>query len=227
MRPGTARLVIRGIDQLEAVPLSGVTDARAPFFSPDGKWIGFFDGTTRAMKKVSVAGGSVIPICALNEPAMLTTPDAANGEQDRQQPSILPGGQAILFTISTYRAPASFRARQMRTRSSGSGARAYSTASVSSTRRPHRSSKNDRHHAAQGLRCREAGRRFSRDLPGRPLTTCPCGDCLRLSPFHYATAHYRGWPTAVVQPAVARQASVERPTRASGRGRTVGPAGPW
>ena len=38
-----AQLMVRSLDQLEAVPLPGITNARAPFLSPDGRWIGFFD----------------------------------------------------------------------------------------------------------------------------------------------------------------------------------------
>lgn len=83
--------------------------------------------------------------------------------------------------ISTSRAPASFRARQMRTRSSGSGARAYAAASWSSTHRPRRNSKNDRPHKGPGARCRERVRPFLPARPGRPWTTCRSGGCRRLS----------------------------------------------
>ena len=38
-----AQLMVRALDQLEAVPLAGIANARAPFLSPDGRWIGFFD----------------------------------------------------------------------------------------------------------------------------------------------------------------------------------------
>ena len=34
-----------------------------PFFSPDGQWIGFFSVADRAMKKVSIAGGTAVTIC--------------------------------------------------------------------------------------------------------------------------------------------------------------------
>ena len=60
-------LVVRAIDALEAEPIRGIAGARAPFFSPDGKWIGFFQATTE-LKKVSVTGGPAIPICAINAP---------------------------------------------------------------------------------------------------------------------------------------------------------------
>ena len=38
-----AQLMVRALDQLDAVPLAGIANARAPFLSPDGRWIGFFD----------------------------------------------------------------------------------------------------------------------------------------------------------------------------------------
>ena len=38
-----AQLMIRAFDRLNAVPLVGITNARAPFLSPDGRWIGLFD----------------------------------------------------------------------------------------------------------------------------------------------------------------------------------------
>lgn len=59
--PGGTQLMLRGIDQLNAVPLTGTLNARVPFFSADGQWVGFF--TDRELKKVSVAGGPVTTIC--------------------------------------------------------------------------------------------------------------------------------------------------------------------
>jgi serine/threonine-protein kinase len=67
-----AQLMVRDFNQLEAVPLSGLVNARAPFLSPDGRWIGFFDrldeGYTTgnvprgALRKVSTHGGAPISI---------------------------------------------------------------------------------------------------------------------------------------------------------------------
>jgi serine/threonine-protein kinase len=71
-----AQLMVRSLDRLDAVPLAGITNARAPFLSPDGRWIGFFDrldeGLTTgpvvqsgALKKVSTSGGPPITIARL------------------------------------------------------------------------------------------------------------------------------------------------------------------
>ena len=53
------RLMLRALDQLDGVPLSNVR-GRTPFFSPDSRWIGFFDGGE--LKKVAVTGEPVIPL---------------------------------------------------------------------------------------------------------------------------------------------------------------------
>jgi serine/threonine-protein kinase len=64
---GQRQLMVRAIDQIEAVPLRGITTARVPFFSPDGKWIGYFDGALE-LKKVSVTGGPSIAVCKVTAP---------------------------------------------------------------------------------------------------------------------------------------------------------------
>ena len=51
------RLYVRQIDQLEARELPGTDRALAPFFSPDGQWVAFYDPTERNLKKVAVQGG--------------------------------------------------------------------------------------------------------------------------------------------------------------------------
>ena len=49
-------LYVRPLDRLEATRIAGSDGATAPFFSPDGRWIGFFaDGK---LKKIPAAGGS-------------------------------------------------------------------------------------------------------------------------------------------------------------------------
>ncbi len=54
-------LIVRPIDRLEGQPVPDVGGAYAPFFSPDNRWIGFFENTD--LKKVSIAGGPVITLC--------------------------------------------------------------------------------------------------------------------------------------------------------------------
>jgi eukaryotic-like serine/threonine-protein kinase len=59
-----SRLFMRALDQIEATPLEGLGVPHHPFFSPDGAWIGFFDGVS-ALKKVSVNGGPAVTICRI------------------------------------------------------------------------------------------------------------------------------------------------------------------
>jgi serine/threonine-protein kinase len=129
-----SRLMIRGIDEIQAAPLRGSTGAGFPFFSPDGRWIGFFTGGSGDLKKMPIAGGAPVTIChyvgtprgaswgpdgtivfATNdtntgllsvssdggEPAPLTKPDPAKGEQDHWMPSFSPDGRVIFFTVSS------------------------------------------------------------------------------------------------------------------------------
>jgi serine/threonine-protein kinase len=71
-----AQLMVRSLDQLEAVPLAGITNARSPFFSPEGGWIGYFDrldeglttgpgGQRGSLKKVRTSGGPPITIASV------------------------------------------------------------------------------------------------------------------------------------------------------------------
>jgi len=57
------QLMVRALDRLDALPVPGVTNARALFLSPDARWIGFFTGVSGELKKVSIAGGSPISLC--------------------------------------------------------------------------------------------------------------------------------------------------------------------
>src|SRR6185436_7913207 len=62
---GAPRLFVRPLDQLDATPIPGVVSARYPFVSPDGQWIGFFEGYT-SLKKVPITGGPVTELAYVN-----------------------------------------------------------------------------------------------------------------------------------------------------------------
>ncbi len=53
-------LYVRALDQLQARPLPGTDGARAPFFSPDGEWVGFY--SEASLKKVALSGGPPLTI---------------------------------------------------------------------------------------------------------------------------------------------------------------------
>jgi serine/threonine protein kinase len=57
-----ARLHIRQMDQLTSTPLVGTEDALNPFFSPDGREIGFITQQNLTLKKVAATGGPVSTI---------------------------------------------------------------------------------------------------------------------------------------------------------------------
>ena len=57
----TTRLYLRPLDQSEVRPLPETEGAFHPFFSPDGRWVGFFAGDK--VKKISVLGGAPVTLC--------------------------------------------------------------------------------------------------------------------------------------------------------------------
>ena len=67
------RLYLRPLDQLDPTPIRGTEVDLAPggasrnlFFSPDGRWIGFWqDGL---LKKVAITGGAPLPLCPAENP---------------------------------------------------------------------------------------------------------------------------------------------------------------
>ena len=118
----------RSLDRAEATPIAGTEQAAAPFFSPDGRWLGFW--SRQALWKVPAAGGAPIKICDApssfgaswgpddlivfaDEPAgglqrvsagggaphTLTTVNVSEGEGSHRWPFVLPGGKAVLFTV--------------------------------------------------------------------------------------------------------------------------------
>ena len=131
---GKLHLSVRSIGSSKSTVLSGAEadGARplAPFFSPDGRWIGFFAGTK--MKKIPVEGGAAVQVCDVaagnprgafwgedgnilfagqRTPVMrcpeiggTATPatelDKQKGEVTNRFAQLLPGGKAFLFTAS-------------------------------------------------------------------------------------------------------------------------------
>jgi serine/threonine-protein kinase len=59
------KLYLRSLDSLETKEIPGGRDARGPFFSPDGQWIGFMSAP--AIKKLPVNGGTPVFICSAGD----------------------------------------------------------------------------------------------------------------------------------------------------------------
>jgi serine/threonine-protein kinase len=57
-------LYLRSLDELNAKLISGTEEpVEQPFFSPDGKWVGYFSIGDRKLKKISVNGGAPVSLC--------------------------------------------------------------------------------------------------------------------------------------------------------------------
>jgi serine/threonine-protein kinase len=61
-----SRLYLRRLDQERADPIEGTEGAFNPFFSPDGDWIGFFEG--QSLRRVSVVGSNIETIVTIDGP---------------------------------------------------------------------------------------------------------------------------------------------------------------
>ena len=85
-RHGASRIWIRPIDGVEAQSLTDTEGASFPFWSPDGRFIGFFAGGK--LKKIDVAGGVSQPLA-----------DASNGRGGAWSPD-----DTIVFAGGSYSA---------------------------------------------------------------------------------------------------------------------------
>ena len=122
----SAGLYLRSMDDIDAKLLSGTAGTlQRPFFSPDGKWIGFFSSTDRKLKKIAISGGAPVTLADVtaNGSFSWNADDtivygqwgrgimrvSANGGTPEQiikpaenesiiHPQILPDGKSILFT---------------------------------------------------------------------------------------------------------------------------------
>jgi hypothetical protein len=122
------RLFLRASDRFEATPIPGTEGGFDPFFSPDGRWLGFF--TFDTVRKVSLDGGAPLTLAAVVNPTGGTWCDDGtiylSGSEGKSlwrvpasgvpgggaeevalddpapssaYPQCLPGGRALLLTI--------------------------------------------------------------------------------------------------------------------------------
>jgi serine/threonine-protein kinase len=121
------QIYVRTAGQSPARAIGGALGS-APFFSPDGKWLGFWHTPSGTLRKVALTGGAPVKICdavsgiagatwgpddsivfawfdlfrvpaAGGSPSVLLKVDEQRGERFFRHPSFLPSGKAILFTI--------------------------------------------------------------------------------------------------------------------------------
>src|SRR5262249_53222880 len=124
------QLYLRAMGEIEARPIQGTRQegqgVDTPFFSPDGRWIGFYSLADATIKKVRVTGGAAVKICDADNPfGAAWSPDdqifigqgpkgilrvSANGgkpetvvsvksRETAHSPQLLPGGDGLLFTL--------------------------------------------------------------------------------------------------------------------------------
>ncbi|MGH9776860.1 MAG: protein kinase domain-containing protein, partial [Candidatus Acidiferrales bacterium] len=141
-RGGTPQIFIRTLDELEPKPLAGTDGAEGPFFSPDGRWLGFF--AEGKLKKISLSGGAPFSLCdaprprggvwaaddtiffapdteiglyrvsaAGGAPEPATQLDLARNERTHRWPFLLPGARVVLATINTVENPDNFEPAQV------------------------------------------------------------------------------------------------------------------
>jgi serine/threonine-protein kinase len=124
-----SKLFTRRLDEANATELPGTERAGAPFFSPDGQWVGFYAVNAASLKKVSLQTGQVVGLCQAEVPggaswgedgnivvafspqglfripstggARTPLTQLAPGEFVHRWPQVLPGAKAVLF--SAYR----------------------------------------------------------------------------------------------------------------------------
>src|SRR5207245_2249665 len=65
-----SQLFLRELSGFETRVLPGTQAATTPFFSPDGRWVGFWRPEDRILRKVSVSGGPPIEIGPTDVPLM-------------------------------------------------------------------------------------------------------------------------------------------------------------
>jgi serine/threonine-protein kinase len=127
---GVEQLYMRALDGDVAEPIPGTQAGRRPFFSPDGRWLGFHVGGET--KKVSLTGGAPFTLCSPcqslgsswssedtivsgegrsglqsfsgngGDPRTVTGADKERGERTLRFPEVLPGGKAVIFTAGGW-----------------------------------------------------------------------------------------------------------------------------
>ena len=145
----TSRLYLRAIDSLDVRPIAGTEGAQTPFFSPDGREIGF--QAQGKLKRIGREGGTAVPIAEVagargavwmpddtivyaptfnaglsrvnargnSAPEPFTTLDGARHERTHRFPEMLPDGRTILYMVGDLEMTSYSEARIMARRLEG------------------------------------------------------------------------------------------------------------
>ncbi|MGH9847825.1 MAG: protein kinase domain-containing protein, partial [Blastocatellia bacterium] len=127
---GKSLLWVRPLGSLAAQPMPGTEGAASPFWSPNGRAIGFF--AQSKLKKIALSGEPPVALCDVSStrgggtwnrddvilfvphlnagvhrvaasggtPAPVTTPDAAREETSHLSPHFLPDGRRFLYLVT-------------------------------------------------------------------------------------------------------------------------------
>jgi serine/threonine-protein kinase len=127
VRGTTQQIFVRAMDSDEGTPVPGTEGGGAPFFSPDGRWLGFVAGG--ALRKVALTGGSPLTVtrevdgneveASWSDAGTIVFTSARGLQEVRDSggaprslmnggdinrllaPSLLPGGASALFSTNT------------------------------------------------------------------------------------------------------------------------------
>ena len=122
------QLHLRHLDEMAARPIQGTDeDPASPFFSPGGEWVGYFSAQDEQLKKIATTGGASVTLCDTESPfgaswgsddiivygqpegimrvsANGGTPELVIPTEEGEQvhgPQMLPGGEWVLFTLTS------------------------------------------------------------------------------------------------------------------------------
>ena len=129
-RDNVQRLYRRPLDGVSSMPIAGTDGGHAPFFSPDGQWVGF--ASNLELRKVPISGGVPTTICRIQshfgaswgddgtivvalapETGLHRCPaDGGTAEpllslapedagNDHRYPNALPGGRGVIYAVAT------------------------------------------------------------------------------------------------------------------------------
>jgi hypothetical protein len=126
-----AQVYLRSMSEVLAKPIAGTESSQGgvtnPVFSPDGRSVAFYSPSEHALKRIAVTGGAAVTICPADYPYGMSwdrdeilfsqgstgilrvsarggTPELIVGVKTGEVaygPQLLPGGQAVLFTLAT------------------------------------------------------------------------------------------------------------------------------